>query len=366
MPGAPTSASSDCAAPRELLSGIDSLDLTCKVPAPAGLVAELTALRAEAAADPREAVVVQIGDEPFRVASSGMGAWWPVRLDHRFGQLGLGESANRPAWRVSLAAEALHTEGAAAVVRFWQGVIETLTGSPVLLLASRLDVHADFAGLDITEGDRPGFVCRSGRQSVEVDNGALETLYFGKGGEVQVRVYDKLAEVQASGKGGYLLDLYGQAGLRPGESVQRVEAQVRRDRLREMQVVTAEDAVARAGAVYLYVVSKWLRLTVPGSATRRERSADDPRWTVVQAADVAAGTQAARRISTDRHAPALSALVPMLAGCAVSAGAALGVADLSTVWRQLGLLVGGYLEDKGRDFTAEVRARRLDLGTSVA
>lgn len=166
MPDAPTSASS-FAAPRELLSGIDSLDLTCKVPAPGGLLAELINLKAEAGGDRRQAVTFEVGDVTLRVAATGMGAWWPVRLEHRGGQLGLGVSANRPAWRVSLSAEALHVEGAKRLVAFWRGIIETLTGAPVVLMASRLDVHADFAGLDITEADRPGFVCRSGRQSVE-------------------------------------------------------------------------------------------------------------------------------------------------------------------------------------------------------
>jgi hypothetical protein len=365
MPDAPTSASS-FAAPRELLSGIDSLDLTCKVPAPGGLLAELINLKAEAGGDRRQAVTFEVGDVTLRVAATGMGVWWPVRLEHRRGQLGIGDAANRPAWRVSLSAEALHVEGANRLVAFWRGIIETLTGAPVVLMASRLDVHADFAGLDITEADRPGFVCRSGRHSVEVENGALETLYFGRGGDVTVRLYDKLAEVQASGKGGYLLGLYGEAGLRADESVQRVEAQLRAKPLRQLGVVTAEDAIDKRGAVYLYAVEKWLRLTVPGSATRRERATDDPRWSIVQAAKLAAGAAAAARVLPDRHAPMLDSLVPMVAGCAVSAGEALDLSDFAAVWRQLGLLVGGYLEDRGRDFAAEVRARLLQFGSSAA
>lgn len=320
MPGSPNSASSAVAAPRELLSGIDSLDLTCKVPAPAELFAELINLKAEAGGDPRQAVTVQAGDVVLRVAATGMGSWWPVRLEHRCGSLGVGSAANRPAWRISLSAEALHLDGPAAVIAFWRSVLETLTGGPVMLLASRLDVHADFARLDITEADRAGFVCQSGRQSVEANHGALQTLYWGKRGAVTVRVYDKLAEVQASGKGGYLLGIYGEAGLQAGESVQRVEAQLRRDPLRQLGVVSAEDAVQRASAVYQYVVGKWLRLTVPDSATRRERRQLDPRWSVVQAAKVAQGAAAAARVIPDRHAPALDTIVPMSAGLAVSAG----------------------------------------------
>src|SRR5206468_1446120 len=145
----PTSASSCLAAPRELLSGIDTLDLTCKAPAPKLLLADLATLKDAAADKPREAVTLDLGVAVLRVMPSGMGAWWPFRLEHRFGQLGVGESANRPAWRVSLSAEALHVQGPVAVVAFWQNVIEALSGGPVLLMASRLDVHADFAGLDI-------------------------------------------------------------------------------------------------------------------------------------------------------------------------------------------------------------------------
>lgn len=364
MPDAPTSASS-FAAPRELLSGIDSLDLTCKVPAPRGLIADLINLKAQAGEDRRQVVPFSVGDAVLRVAATGMGAWWPVRLDHAFGQVGIGESANRPAWRVSLSAEALHVHGVAQAIAFWRGIIETLTGAPVTLMASRLDVHADFAGLDITEDDRPGFVCRSDSWNVQGRGTALQTLYLGRG-DVMVRIYDKLAEVQASGKGAYLLGLYGEAGLRQDDTVQRVEAQIRSKPLRQLGVHTAEDAVARVGTVYLYAVDKWLRLTVPGSSTRRERRALDPRWAVVQAANVAAGASAGARVIAERHTPTLDVTVANVAGWALRAAEALGVDELDTLWRQLGLLVGGYLEDKGRDFTAEVRARLLQFGPSAA
>jgi hypothetical protein len=349
-----------------LLSGIDSLDLTCKTPAPKALLADLAELKVEAGGDRRQVVTFAVGDSVFRVSASGLGVWWPIKLEHRFGLLGIGDSANRPAWRVSPAAEALHSEGAAAVAAFWREVIEALTGAPVMLMASRLDVHADFAGLDITEADRSAFVCRSGRQSVEVQHGALETLYFGKGGEVTVRLYDKLAEVQATGKGGYLLGLYGEAGLREGDSVQRVEAQLRRDALRSLGVATAEDAISQAGTVYLYAVSKWLRLTVPGSATRRERAATDSRWEVVQAADITRGAGERRRLERERHTPGLDVIVANVAGWLLRAGESLGVDDLDTVMRRVGLLVDAYLEDKGRDFTAEVRAKLLQFGSAVA
>jgi hypothetical protein len=349
-----------------LLSGLDSLDLTCKTPAPRTLRDDLSILKEQAGGDPRQSVWFEVGETHLRVMPSGMGAWWPFRLEHRCGQLAVGESANRPAWRVSMSSEALHIDGPARVVEFWRSVIEALTGAPVVLMVSRLDVHADFAGLGIGDADRSAFVCRSGRQSVEFDNGAMETLYFGKGGDVTVRIYDKLAEIKASGKGGHLLTAYGDAGLRANDQVQRVEAQVRRDALRSMHVMTTDDALARCGEVYLYVVGKWLRLIDSASATRRERATPDPRWEAVQAAKIGAGLDAVQRVRAERHSPALDTVIANMAGWAVRAGEALGVDDFDTVWRRLGLLVGGHLEDKGRDFTAEVRARLLEFGPSAA
>jgi hypothetical protein len=349
-----------------LLSGLDSLDLTCKTPAPKAFLADLSILKDEAGGDPRQAVLLPVGDEQLRVMASGMGAWWPFRLEHRFGQLAVGDAANRPPWRVSLSSEALHVQGAARVVEFWRSVIEALTGAPVVLMVSRLDVHADFAGLGIADADRSAFVCRSGRQSVEFEHGTMETLYFGKGGDVTVRIYDKLAEIKASGKGGHLLTAYGDAGLRSDDHVQRVEAQVRREALRSMHVMTTDDALARCGEVYVYVVGKWLRLIEQGSATRRERASLDTRWRAVQAATVGGGLDAARRIRAERHAPALDTIIANMTGWALRAGEALHIDNPETLWRQVELLVGAYLEDKGRDFTAEVRARLLTLGTSAA
>lgn len=351
--------------PRELLSGIDSLDLTCKTPVPGWLVEQLMRDKAAAGEDRRRPVLLDVGGEPLRVAESGMGAWWPLRLEHRFGNLGLGSARNRPAWRVSLAAEALHTEGPARVVEFFRDIIGRLTDGPVSLSASRLDVHADFAGLGIVDDDRKSFVCRSRRQSVEFAGEDMETLYFGKGGAVVTRIYDKLAEVKASGKGDYLMDLYRVAGLREGESVQRVEGQVRREALREMGVVTAEDALSRAGEVYAYVTGKWLRLVDSSTATRAERAAVDPRWAAVQAASIAAGLDAARRVQAVRGLAGLDVIVPMINGLMVAAGVGLGIADPANVLVELGRRTAEYRDRMRRDFATEVRGRRLDFSSNT-
>ena len=93
---------------------------------------------------------------------------------------------------------------------------------------------------------------------------------------------------------------------------------------------------------------------------RRERCSTDPRWQVVQTAKVSAGQTVASRVGREIHAPELDKLLPQLAGLLVRCGAALGAATLADAARQAIYLAGAYLEDRGRDATAEMRALRQE------
>jgi hypothetical protein len=286
--------------PRELLSGIDTLDMTCKQPAAPGLVAELLELKIAAQENPREAVTFDVGGEYLRVLPKGLSGAWPVALQHRNGIVGVGESSNMPAWRISPSAEALHLLGPSGVVGFFTSLLESLTGGPVVLLASRLDTHADIAGLVIGAGDVANFVCEADTYAQWCKGDAVQTHWWGPGGVVSARGYDKLAEVAKTGKGGYLLELWGDA-VRPGEPITRVEAQVRRRALREMNIVTAQDAIARAGQVWVYITGKWLRWAVPEVRTRLTNAPVDERWQV---------SRRPRRGASDRPRNVLAPSVP--------------------------------------------------------
>ena len=252
MPGGPTSASSGSSLPRELVSGIDTLEMSGYGELWPRLGTELPIWKAKAQAAGKDPFVVPLAGELFRVRPSGLPGYSHV-LEHKRGLLGIGDRADRPPFFVNPSAESLHSDGGpSAEFAWWRDVVIAACGgsADVQLMARRLDVHADFAGLDITDSDAGGFVCRSGRLTVEKLNGEAQTLMWGKGGHVSARVYDKLAEIEAKGSGGYLLELYGAAGLKAGENVRRVEAQVRKDALKSMGILTAEDAISGAGEVY--------------------------------------------------------------------------------------------------------------------
>lgn len=109
------------------------------------------------------------------------------------------------------------------------------------------------------------------------------------------------------------------------------------------------------------MTGKWCRWIDRATASRAVRAKADQRWQVVQAAKVAAGAQAAGRVSTEHHAPQLDRLVPMANGLLVAVGAALGLDNPDDALRQLGLLMDAYRDDNGRDHRAEVRLRRLEF-----
>jgi hypothetical protein len=132
----------------ELFSGIDSLYLSGSVGSPPrALLADLARLRAEAA-DTRSQIRIELGPATFDVAASGFGRY-RYRLDHSYGILGVTDSDSLPTFRIQPRASFLHAVGAVVAVEWWADVLRSVAGD-VRLSASRLDVCADFHGLDFS------------------------------------------------------------------------------------------------------------------------------------------------------------------------------------------------------------------------
>lgn len=203
----------------------------------------------------------------------------------------------------------------------------------------------DFLGLVITNADVADFVCQARKYAAYHDGDVVQTHWWGPGGDQSVRAYLKREEIAVTGRGGYLLGPWAAAGDDGVSPVSRVESQTRRRVLRQLGVATAEEAVCRAGEVYVYATGRWLRWVDPTTATRAVRAEVDQRWGIVQRAAIAAGASMPRRASTERHAPALNRLVPMINGLLTSAGAALGVDDPDAVIRQVAMLASGYRDE---------------------
>jgi hypothetical protein len=359
--------------PRVLLSGIDGLDALAYGDV-AGYALRLHSWKAQAQAS-RSPVVVRIAEEQFRVLPAGWRGF-PYVLEHARGFVGINPDtglSRRATVKVSMRAEALHgRDGPAGEVAFWEAVIlPELFGSDALaqtLQISRLDIHVDVAGLTFDVfGLLAGFVGRWHRIAPIVEDGELAGVAVGvRGGPVYARLYDKLRHIADTGESTYLLDVYGVAGIRSGESVWRLEFELRREMLVGLIVPirTASDAIEHQGSLWRYCTTEWLRLAVPSSATRRERWVIDDKWSLFQDAPVPSGPPVERE-NRQRHAPRLSVLLPILRGCAVKGGAQLGAAGFDAAWRRVGLMVRADAEDRGLDLDGLVMSARLDCSESL-
>lgn len=193
----------------------------------------------------------------------------------------------------------------------------------------RVDLAADFAGWKIHERDCNAFVGRAlraaGSGSIsdyrpaahgeQGDGVELDRRTFRAGAKVTgvtvcygsplcLRMYDKRAqlETQAPEKRATEESIWraaavpwqGPEGDDDGEAVTRVEAEIKGEVLRQFVIAGASAAderntarnpdvlIAMLDTIWSYVTSAWVRLVMPGEASRLSRCPVDARWTVAR------------------------------------------------------------------------------------
>lgn len=189
--------------------------------------------------------------------------------------------------------------GLEQVCAFAQRIAENLTCQ--ILEENRVrraDLFMDVAGVSFQAEDLGAFVSRAHREHgyhssdrlhhAKAKGGGprLTGFTFSPGNPLMVRLYDKLAELESVGglesvKTKTELATFRSQGLSPGQEVWRLEAQLRTEVLKRRGVQTMAALIQRTTELWDYCFSgpkPWLRLVVPGSATRVERQRVDERW----------------------------------------------------------------------------------------
>lgn len=160
----------------------------------------------------------------------------------------------------------------------------------------RADLFMDVSGVRFLSADEAGFVTRSrsshkylpetevheGRTSGEL---VVTGFSFAPGNPMMVRLYDKLAELKKSSgiesqKYRTETGTYRAKGWE-GEEVWRLEVQLRSEALRARGIGDMDHLQAGCRQIWDYAFAgerPWLRLVVPGTATRVVRQKIDPRW----------------------------------------------------------------------------------------
>ncbi|MFH7322615.1 hypothetical protein [Aeromicrobium sp. JJY06] len=348
-----------------LASGIDALYLTGAAAIPSDLMELLAAERDRSAslrgsggtADP-----VALGAHEFTV---GWGGWdnYRFRLDAPgralIGLVSSGEAF--PDIRVQPRAEFLHAVGARGVLAWVYDVVETM-GLVVDWKVSRVDLFADFHGLDLFAETRWDFVCKGKRRKTFEDGDDLETLYFGSGKPVLARLYDKTKETAAKGTD-WWPDVWGPE-YRRGEQVWRVEFEINRAYLKDVGLSSPEEVLDAAGRLWVKLSGEWLTLRVPTEDSNRSRWPVSPVWEVVQAATFGDSAIGHELVRSGQLRGDLRKLTPGAIGFMSSLAALIGARNEAEFREKLPAFVARDERVRGVSFADRVSVKRREYGVA--
>jgi hypothetical protein len=286
--------------------------------------------------------------------------------------------------------------------------LEEVCGVSLHLQPSEIHLCVDVAGWDsLAHLDRQrDFVTRSRKRSAhhspdwsydatmdQHSYGLVETgVDFSLHGAMSCAIYDKTREITLSGKD-WFEDLWRLHGWDAStqRSVWRVECRFKREALHEVQHETfhgiedAYDLSDRLPLLWAYAVGQvgggedglpdgWLRCVTPNGDTNRARWPTRPEWEVIQGAFQRQATRPGEvgKIIRKRHEQrnvekAIEAIYGYLTSLAAWKGGELaedGI-DSSVLLHYLAEMLPGYEERTDKEFSEEVRRKRVKLGLQV-
>ncbi len=213
---------------------------------------------------------VELGTERFALMPYGKHPYRYVLRNEAF-EVRLAEHM-QPGCHVQFFSESLWTLGLDAILaRFktWAESINLRFSLPEVI--SRADWAFDY-GLPVIDFTQDDFVSRVEKDSRHRANGVVQTFAFGKG-EIVVRVYDKVAEIQEQSDKTFFYELWGQR-----EKVWRIEMQVRGERLRVAGIATLADLKAFQNDLLRELATNHTSLRRPNGDSNRSRWPLHPLW----------------------------------------------------------------------------------------
>lgn len=325
--------------PLELASGIDTLIVSLRGELPESFGVMLSDAKA-AAVDLQEPKEVTLGGVTWQLQPGRFGRY-PYNLAHEFGFLGVTDSKSLPTLRWQPRAEALHAFGPSNIVLWLIAQAEADLG-PVTCTISRMDLHADFQGVDFRPEDKESFICRARSCMANWDEGIFSGFTFGsrRSKSVFARLYDKSLEITKKG-GTYWYEIWGSA-FEPDEVVWRIEFELHRAFLRKFGVNTLEQGLSSVDGLWKYATEEWLSLRTPTLDETHSRWPIAPDWQAVRNASLALGATTLERVREARIEDELHRAIPQLNGWLARVGAILDRKSSDEVLDALPGLIGMY------------------------
>ncbi|WP_446809883.1 phage/plasmid replication domain-containing protein [Methylomonas sp. 2BW1-5-20] len=259
-----------------LLSGLDTVECAyylvpgrvCSLDF-ARLTLEKETLRQNKSRDPK---LINLGGIEFMLHPYGSNSGYPFVISNQDFTIAFGEF-NTPAFFVKFRSFALWHQGAFALHQIflsWALSLGFVQQRPESL--SRVDFTFDYA-LPAIDFDEDHFVSLSKKDNRYRSDQQIQTLQFGKG-DVVLRVYDKLAEIEEQSQKTWFHDLWNTES----EKVWRIEWQIRKPVLKRFSIKTFQDLQDGSGDILRYLANDHDSLRVPTSDSNRARWPLHPLW----------------------------------------------------------------------------------------
>ncbi|MBK1679880.1 phage/plasmid replication protein [Rhodocyclus tenuis] len=237
------------------------------------LAAEKEALRSAKVRHPK---ALRLGCEEFLLMPNGTKSGYPFLIENDAFSVQFGEF-NKPNFYVTYRSFALWQFGAQALHRrflTWAASVGYASFQPERL--SRVDFTFDYQ-LDRLDFDEDSFVSQATKDNQYRKNRTVQTFRFGEG-ELMLRIYNKIDEIQEKSAKTWFFDLWGCA-----EKVWRIEWQVRKEWLRRFGIRSFADLQERQGDLLRVLAFDHTTLRCPNDDSNRSRWALHPLWVDLQA-----------------------------------------------------------------------------------
>jgi len=219
---------------------------------------------------------ISLGGVSFILSPHGTGSGYPILLTSENFKIECGEF-NKPSFFVTFPSHALWRESASLLhQRFlnWSSSVGFVPHQPERV--SRVDFAFDYS-LPVMDFDEDCFVSRTHKDRQYRDHGKIQTFTLGQG-DIVLRIYNKVAEIEQQSDKVWFFELWGQK-----ENVWRIEWQLRKNILRQFQILTFEDLLKNRGDLLRYLFEEHTTLRLRDSDGNRSRWPIHPLWTDLQA-----------------------------------------------------------------------------------
>lgn len=310
--------------------GVDSLYLTYPGELLPVVLSRLKALKEMAQdKDPQHQALAQypLGGHVFEVKDKGA-RLFPFILEDGAFRIQLGKGGKVPMALVKVSALFLAHVGSAEAERRLYGLLIELGDLAGAAQVSRIDLFCDFVWTGSCDWPRKSWVTRAAAVDNYSEDGTFTGWVIGRGGVMLGRLYDKLLQANKIGAD-YLLPLWRAAGWKDDEPVWRMEFQIKREVLTQMQLVPLVTALDNLNGLWSYATDEWLRLAIPQDTDKtRSRWPIHPLWGYLSSIDWGTPGGPLTREFDPMRAPADSKLYSMYLAALVGFMAKRGLQDL--------------------------------------